>query len=122
MITKLRAALAAAIAVGGCAAPAPPAPAGPEEARIAFLHLSPLRTFQAVGRDTIYIRGPGRRWYRATTLGPCINLPWALSIGVDTRGSPTLDRFSTLIVEGERCPLQSVVRSAQPPAMDRRKG
>jgi hypothetical protein len=48
-------------------------------------------------------------------MGPCPNLPWAHRIGVDTRGTPTLDRFSTLLVDGDRCPVRSVVAADGPP-------
>jgi hypothetical protein len=119
MLKRFAAVLAIAAALAAPAAAAPQV--GPEEeAQIPFLHLSRLTRFHSAGEDTVYIRGPGRQWYRATTLGPCLNLPWALAIGVDTRGAPTLDRFSSLIVEGERCPLQSVVKSGPPPRKERR--
>ena len=39
----------------------------------------------------------------------------ALRIGVDTRFGATLDNSSSLIVDGERCPILSLVRSAEPP-------
>jgi hypothetical protein len=54
-------------------------------------------------------------------MGPCPNLPWARAIGIDNRGV-TLDRFSTLIVEDDRCPVQSVVRTSAPPPRRTRRG
>jgi len=90
------------------------------EVRVPFLHIGRFRTFRAYDDETLYLRGSHRRWYRLTTLGPCPNLPWARVIGVDTNRGPTLDRFSTLIVDGDRCQLRSVVNSGEPPKRPRR--
>jgi hypothetical protein len=87
-----------------------------EEVRIPLYRLGQFRTFRADGRETLYIRASGRQWYRVTTTGPCPNLPWARAIGVDARGSRTLDRFSMLIVEEDRCPVRSVTLSDEPPS------
>ena len=118
--------LALALAAASfAAAPAPAAgpdkPAEGEEVRVPFLHLSAFNLFRADGRETLYIRGPGRRWYRVSTMGPCPNLPWAHRIGVDTRGGPTLDRFSILLVDGDRCPVRSVVTADGPPPRRNRR-
>jgi hypothetical protein len=107
-----------ALAAFAAAAPATaetPVTSAPE-ARIPFLHIGSMRTFRAIDRNTLYVEARQREWYRVTTLGACINLPWARTIGVDTRGSGTFDRYSTLIVDGERCALRSVVRSGEPPS------
>lgn len=92
-----------------------------QEARIAFPNNATIRTFRATSRDTIYIQDRARRWYRGNVIGPCLELPFAQALGVDTRGSRTLDRFSALIVEGERCQLNSFVRVAGPPERRRRR-
>ena len=97
------------------AAADPPEAAAEEEARIPFLHLGRMRTFRTVGDDTLYVRSRSREWYRIETMGWCRNLRWAHHIGVDTNGSLTFDRFSTLIVDGDRCAIRSVVRSGEPP-------
>jgi Family of unknown function (DUF6491) len=88
----------------------------PEEARIPFLGFRSIHTFHPVGNDVVYLQDVGRHWYRATLTGPCINLQRALRIGVDTRFTgDTLDNSSTFIVDGERCPIHSLVRSDPPP-------
>lgn len=92
---------------------------GNEEARIAFPHRGAIRSFRAEGRDTLYLRVRGRQWYRATLMGSCPDLPFANSIGIDTRGSASLDRFSMVLVGQDRCPIQSLVKSDPPP---RRRG
>lgn len=108
---------AAALSAGApAAAGESPAPAASErEVGVPFLHIGRARSFRAVDRETLYIEARRREWYRVTTFGTCLNLPWAHSIGVDTRGSPVFDRTSTLIVDGERCQVRSVVRADGPP-------
>ncbi len=86
-----------------------------QEARIAFPNARTIRDFRATSRDTVYIQDRQRRWYRASVLSACLELPYALALGVDTRRSASLDRYSTLIVRGERCQLNSFVRIAGPP-------
>lgn len=121
-MTKLIMMTAALLALPAAAAAAQRTDAAiGQEARIAFPNNATIRTFRAAGRDTVYIQDRARRWYRASVVGPCFELPFAQAIGVDTRGARTLDRFSALIVEGERCPLVSFVRVAGPPERPRRR-
>ena len=103
------------------AAETPPTVASVEEASIPFLHIGRMRSFRAIDRNTLYIQARRREWYRVTTFGSCINLPWAHVIGVDTHGSPVFDRTSVLIVDGERCSVRSVVRSGEPPSRRERR-
>ena len=117
-------ALAGAAALPGAspaaAADTPAMPAA-EEARVPFLHLGRMRTFRAIDQNIVYVQAQRRQWYRVETMGPCPNLPWAHYIGVDTNGSAMFDRFSTLLVDGDRCAVSSVVRSGEPPRRDRRR-
>jgi hypothetical protein len=99
------------------AAPAPTATATATaaEAAIPFPDSNTIRNWQATARDTLYIEGPRRQWYRATLMSPCLDLPFTETIGFETRGTPTFDRFSSIVVRGQRCPLTSLVRSSPPP-------
>ncbi len=108
-------ALAAAATLGSGALAAPAAATADQEASIHFVNLRSLRTFDPVSRETIYFQDWNRQWYRASVLGFCFNLPWATRLGVDTHGTNSLDRFSTIIVDGDRCQLNSLVRSGPPP-------
>jgi hypothetical protein len=117
---KMLSMAAAVFAAPAMASASPNNPEIGQEARIAFPNNATIRTFQAGGRDTLYIQDRARRWYRASVIGPCINLPFAHAIGVEQRGSAVLDRFSALIVEGERCQLNSFVRVGAPPEHKRR--
>jgi hypothetical protein len=110
----LAAAASLASAAPAAAADTPAMPAA-EEARVPFLHIGRMRTFRAIDDETVYVQAQRRQWYRVLTMGPCPNLPWAHRIGVDTRGTPTLDRFSILLVDGDRCQVRSVVAADGPP-------
>ena len=86
-----------------------------KQASIAFVDSGSIRDYRAVGRDTLYVQAIGGKWYRATLMGHCLDLPFAEAIGFDARGTNTFDRFSAVIVRGQRCPLTSLVASAPPP-------
>lgn len=110
---------AALLSVAGPAIAGPSgqsATAQAEQVRIPFASFGTIRNFRAVGDDVVYLQGTHRRWYRAELNGPCLNLPAALRIGLDTRFSGnTLDNTSTLIVGGEHCRIMSLTRAESPP-------
>jgi hypothetical protein len=113
---------AAALLAGGSAASpaAQPARAAPEVS-IPFVGFRAIRTFDAVSDEVVYIQHQNRQWYRATLHGPCFGLRFAQEIGIYSRGAiNTLDRFSDLIVDGERCKVASLVRSGPPPKPERK--
>jgi hypothetical protein len=114
MKTLLISILAAALATPALAAP-PRQTEGArgEEVRIPFPRFR-LRDFRAYSRDVVYLEDRNRNWYRAEVMGPCLDLPFAHAIGIDPRGSSSFDRFSTLVVGGERCQLVSLTRSEKP--------
>jgi len=110
--------LALAAAAPAMAAPEAPRPR-PQEARIPFVGFGSIRTFRTAGEDVIYLQDTRRNWYRAELTGPCPGIERALRIGVDSRPGSTLDSGSTLIVDGQRCPIHSLVRSEKPPRRPR---
>jgi hypothetical protein len=91
------------------------------EVRIPFANFGGIRNFDAVEEDVVYIQDRRRNWYRAQLYGPCIGLRNAIGIGVDTRGSSSFDRFSTLVVGHERCAIHSLVRTEKPERRRRAK-
>jgi hypothetical protein len=100
--------------LSGAAVALPPTPA-PQEASIAFADHGSIQTWQADSDQAVYVQGDNHQWYHATLMGPCLDLRFAEAIGFETRGTGNFDRFSTLIVRGQRCQVQSVVKSAPPP-------
>ena len=122
-MNRLILALAAAAALAPAAAHADsePPPRARQEARIPVPAFGTIRHFEPVGKNLVFLQDRRRRWYRAELAGRCLELPHAHYIGVDTGGGPFVDRFSALIVEGQRCQLRSLTRSdAPPPRRDRK--
>ena len=87
-----------------------------KETSIPFIGTIGLYNFEPDGDRGVWLQDQQRRWYYATVLGPCTDLPFANRIGVDTRFNGTqLDRTGTLLVDRQRCPLTSLVASNGPP-------
>jgi hypothetical protein len=91
---------------------ATPAPA--PEAQIAFAKRN-IWNWQVVDDQTVLIQDQGRRWYKAALFGRCIDLPFADRIAFDSSPSGTFDKFSAILVRGQRCPLKSLVETSAPP-------
>ena len=90
----------------------PPTP--PAEVQIPFAKTN-IWNWQVIDDKTVLIQDQSRRWYKATLFGTCINLSFANKIGFDSTPGGTFDKFSALLVRGQRCPLSSLVRSDPPP-------
>ena len=91
-------------------------PAAPgKDVSVPFANDGNIDDFRSDGDEAVYLEVNGFDWYHAQLLGSCNRLPYAQHIAVETRGTGTLDKFATLIVDGQRCPLTSLVRSAPPP-------
>src|SRR4028118_762868 len=101
MRTRVRAAALAAPALAS--PPRHQSAAQGEEVRIPFPGFR-IRNFRADGRHAVYVEDQARNWYRAELAGPCTDLTFAQAIGIDTRGSASLDRFSAIIVGRARRP------------------
>jgi hypothetical protein len=93
--------------------PAPSAAAAPE-AQIAFANKN-IWNWQVVDDQTVLIQDQSRRWYKATLFSHCIDLPFAQKIGFDSSPNGTFDKFSAILVRGQRCPLRSLVQTSAPP-------
>ena len=89
-----------------------------KQASIAFVSHGGIRDWQADGRETLYIQDRSRDWYKATLMSPSHELPFAWAIGFDTGPIDRLDRFSSVVVDGFRYPLQSLVKIDGPPLQD----
>jgi hypothetical protein len=91
------------------------------EASIPFVsHPRAIRSFEAVEDHLLYLQDRRGRWYLAELAGPCFGLRWANRIGYDTKGGMSLDRFSTILVDGERCRILSLTHSSPPPRKARK--
>jgi hypothetical protein len=85
------------------------------EASIPFADSIGIYNFQADGYEAIWIQDQHRRWYHATLMRRCFDLPFAEHVGFDSGGTSTLDRFGAIIVGHDRCHIQSLVTSGPPP-------
>ena len=124
MIRSLTIAMLAAASLAGTAVPAAARQQSPtwpadklgKETSIPFIGTIGLYNFEADGDRGVWLQDQQRRWYYARVLGPCTGLPFAVRIGVDTRfGGSQLDRTGTLLVDRQRCPINSLVASNGPP-------
>ena len=107
----LAAAVSAAAAVAG---PTMAAAAPGGDAEIPFLNFGGIRNWTANGDSSLNVQAAGGQWYKVDLAGSCPELPFALRIGVDSGPTDTLDNFSTIIVDGDRCPVASVTQIAAP--------
>jgi photosystem II stability/assembly factor-like uncharacterized protein len=96
------------------ASSAAPAPAAAPEAQIPFAKKN-IWNWQVVDDKTVLIQDQGRRWYKATLFGNCINLSFANRLAFDSNPGGTFDKFSAILVRGQRCPLSSLVQTSAPP-------
>lgn len=90
------------------------------EASIPFVNHRVVDDFRADGNQAVYLRVGISNWYRARLMSPCLGLPYAERIAIETRGPDTLDRYATLLVGDQRCPLESLVKS-DPPSQQLKK-
>lgn len=104
--------IAALFASSPALAATPPVDA---EASIPFVDHGSISDWQPDGDQALYLRATGSQWYHAQLMGPCLDLDFSEAIGVESGGTNTLDRFSTLVVRGQRCGLKSLVKSGPPP-------
>jgi hypothetical protein len=108
---KMLALIFVAVAANPAAAVAAKAPAD----QIPFVNFGGIRDWTANDDNTLYVESAQGQWYQVALAYPCTGLPFALRVGVDTGGFDTLDNFSNIIVDGQRCPVASVTQIASPP-------
>jgi Family of unknown function (DUF6491) len=105
------------------AAPAnEPKPRAPGvEASIPFANHGGIQNFDAVDDDVLMIEDRHHNWYRAELFGPCQGLRFANRIGFITKGTSSFDKFSQILVDGEKCQVRSFVTAAKPLSRKERK-
>ena len=114
--------LGLAAAAGGAAAAAASPPAASGETVIPFIHSLNAVEWKAASDRTLYLRGGRGEWYFIRTSNRCNRLRSANGIGFETSAIDQLDRHGAILVEGVRCPVESIVRSDGPPKKARRRG
>jgi Family of unknown function (DUF6491) len=92
---------------------APPAPES--QAQIAFANHGGIYDWQVVNDRTLLIQGQNRQWYKATLLSACFELPFTETLGFESNADGSFDKFSSIKVRGQNCPLVSLVETSPPP-------
>ncbi|MCB1692980.1 MAG: hypothetical protein KDI19_09450 [Pseudomonadales bacterium] len=70
---------------------------------IPFVDYGGIRSWEPVGQEAILIEGRNNKWYKATFFSPCIGLSFPLAVGFVTDPSGSVDQFSSILVDGDRC-------------------
>ncbi len=83
---------------------------------IPFADIGNIRDWRAATADEFYIQAMNRNWYRATFWAPCQALPFATGVAFVTESNGSLDSFSSILVEGERCWFKTFERADGPPS------
>jgi hypothetical protein len=96
------------------ASAAAPAPAPPREVQINFANHGGIWNWEVVDSTTVLIEDRARRWYKATLLVNCIDLPFEQKIGFESNADGSFDKFSAIQTRQLRCPLTSLVRTDTP--------
>jgi hypothetical protein len=104
-----------ALSAGAADDPAASASApAPQEASIPFANHGGIYDWRVVDDRTVLIQSSSRQWYKATLMSPCINLSFAQRIGFETNPNGSFDKFSTIRLRGQRCPVISLIKIDPP--------
>jgi hypothetical protein len=106
----LAATLSMALADEPTGTPSTPAAA---EARIAFSGRN-IWNWQVIDNRTVLIETNSHKWYKAKLLSSCINLPFAERVGFKSNADGSFDKFSTIEVRDQQCPLVSLTETQAP--------
>jgi hypothetical protein len=87
------------------------------DASIPFANMGGIYDWSADGPSALYIQSISKQWYHVQLLAPCFDLPFAERVGfVSEPGSGTFDKFSSILVRGQECPVKAIARSGPPPS------
>ena len=80
---------------------------GNMRAMIPFVDIGGIENWRAPDDNTLLIEARNGQWYIAELFGPCFGLSRAVTIGFVTNHDGSLDSFSSILVEGDRCYFRS---------------
>lgn len=87
---------------------------------IPFADLGNIRDWTADSTMALYVQSQNRKWYKISFWSPCHELPFAVSIAFVTGPLGSLDKYSSILVDGERCWFRTF-EPATPPASETKK-
>ena len=91
------------------------------EAQILFANQGGIQDWRAHDDEGLYVRDRNGQWYYASLFSTCFGLSTANGIGFVTTPGGGFDRFSAIMVEGNKCPVVSLLKSDPPKAKSKPK-
>lgn len=89
-------------------------PANHRPVSIPFVDMGGIRDWRPIGRDGIAIQGLHHNdWYEASFFSPCYGLDQTEAVGFVTGPSGSLNQFSSILVNGQRCHFKSLKKVDQ---------
>lgn len=95
-------------------APAGAKPGTGKVASIPFANSGGIYSWQVVDDKTLLIESQEHRWYKATFVSSCTELPLAERVGFESNPDGSFDRFSAIQVGRQRCQVASLVHTTAP--------
>ena len=84
-----------------------------------------IDSWQNDGTKGIYLRVGLKKWYYATFMAPCIDLPFTEKIGIGSDATGRVDKFSSIVVPTatipQRCYFKTVDEVDGPPKKSKDK-
>jgi len=115
-VSKFLVLAAVALSIAGCTSSGPKNPSvSPANASIPFSEFGRIYDWRADGRTGIFMESEDRKWYHATFIAPCENLPFTEHVGFRTTPPLPIDKFDSIEVRGENCYFNSLEQVAGPP-------
>lgn len=102
-----RSVLLAPLALLALTGPLAAKPTRTPPAEIAFANHGGIDDWRSDGDRTIYFKGNGNRWYKAVLFAPATDLGFREGLRIDTGPTDTLDKWSAVIIHGQRYPFTS---------------
>jgi hypothetical protein len=113
---KILSGILAGFIMSSAIADTPAAPGTPAvEAQIPFANHGGIYNWQVINDRTVLIQGQNRKWYKATLMSSCFDLPFAERLGFESNSDGSFDKFSSIKARGQNCPLISLVETTPPP-------
>ncbi len=86
---------------------------------IAFADLGGIRDWRPGPGESLLVQSLNRKWYRVTFFGSCPEIRFTDTVAFVTEPNGSLDRFSSILVEGRRCWFRTFSEITDPEALER---
>ena len=86
---------------------------------IPFADHGGIRDWRADDNRAMWIEARNGQWYYAEMFGPCFGLNFSERIGFIVEPYGSFDRYSSVVVDGQKCFVESLRRSDPPSKLSR---